>query len=318
MKKSKGVLIGLTVCFALGLVYPISGSFKEPTDAMQNNRMINETKTAPAAESFGARRVDTSRFLSPAALQQKTPAGPIQAVDLPDKIQALVVPHHGLAAEMAAEAIALWGQAETKPTAVIILGPNHVNKGPQAATTNRGWQTSEGTVDGQQEIIESLLDKGLVKEADELFDTEHSIGVLMPWLAKYLPGTPVVPLIFHYRYPENELETLLAALKPWLDNGAVILMSIDFSHGLTMEEAEKKDRQMTQFLLENNDQKIKALDSTYLDGPTLLSALMKYYTEQGQKNPYILSNTNAGRLMKNSRCVVTSYFTLAFNQNTTK
>lgn len=301
------LLLGLVLCISFGqAVLPIRGTSeaKGPYNP--------KTVTAPDAIGFGARRIDTERFLPAGAMQQKLPSGYSLADTMPAEIQTLVVPHHGVAAEMAAEAISLWAQAKTKPTAVILLGPNHENAGPPAATTRIGWETAAGSVDSHPEILRSLIDQGLVKEDDGVFENEHSIGALMPWLAKYLPGTPVVPLIFHYRYPTEDLAALFSVLQPWLDGGAVILVSIDFSHGLSMEGAEAKDRQTREYLLANDWKTIAGLDSTHLDAPTLLAAVMAYSAAQGQGGPCILSNTNAGRLMKNSRSEVTSYFTLAF------
>lgn len=301
------LLLGLVVCIAFG-----QDTLSIRETSAENGPMDPKIMTAPEAIGFGARRIDTDRFLPVGAMQQKMPSGSSQADSMPADIQALVVPHHGVAAEMAAEAISLWAQAKTMPTAVILLGPNHENAGPPAATTRIGWKTAAGPIDSQMEIIQSLIDQGLVKEDEALFENEHSMGALMPWLAKYLPGTPVVPLIFHYRYPTEDLAALFSALQPWIDDGAVILVSIDFSHGLSMEAAEKKDRQTREYLLENDWKTIAGLDSTHLDAPTLLSAVMAYYAAQGQGGPCILTNTNAGRLMKNSRSEVTSYFTLAF------
>lgn len=310
--------IALTMLIVLGVVLCAVLEKGRPllcTEEEANNRSVQpEEQTAPTAGSFGTQRIDTTRFLSAASIQQKQPQGPVHAEDLPSKIQALVVPHHSLAGQMAAEAISLWAYSENKPTAVILLGPNHENTGPPAAVTKRSWATAAGPADSQEEMIQDLIDRGFAEEADELFETEHSIGTLVPWVAKYLPGVPVVPIIFHYKYSAAELAELLDALQPWLDRGAVILESIDFSHGLTMEEAEKKDYKMKTYLQSRAWKEIARLDSTYLDAPTLLSALIERDFEDGQSSLCILSNTNAGRLMKNSQSVVTSYFTLAFGE----
>jgi AmmeMemoRadiSam system protein B len=310
--------IALTMLIVLGIVlYIVLGngrSFLCAEDGANNRSVQPEEQTASTAGSFGAKRIDTTRFLSAASIQQKQPQGPVHAENLPSRIQAMVVPHHSLAGQMAAEAISLWAYSENKPTAVILLGPNHENTGPPAAVTKRAWATAAGSADSQEEMIQDLIDRGLAVEADALFETEHSIGALVPWVAKYLPGVPVVPILFHYKYSTEELAELLDALQPWLDHGAVILESIDFSHGLPMEEAEEKDRQMKAYLLNQDWKEIARLDSTYLDAPTLLSALIERDAEDGKSGLCILSNSNAGRLMKNSQSVVTSYFTLAFGE----
>ncbi len=317
-KRSMRRAIPLMMAIALGgVLYAILGNGSQMvcSEGLAASQSVQpENRTVPAAGSFGTRRMDTSKFLSAASIQQKQSRGPVQAEAAPEKIQALVVPHHSLAGQMAAEAISLWAYAEDKPTAVILLGPNHENIGPPAAVTKRDWSTAAGPADSQKELVQSLIDQGFAEEADDLFITEHSIGALVPWVAKYLPGVPVVPIIFHYRYPSEDFAKLMEALQPWLEDGAVILGSIDFSHGLAMEAAEEKDRQMRNYLLNQAWEEIARLDSTYLDAPTLLSALMERDARDGRNSLCILSNTNAGRLMKNSQAVVTSYFTLAIGE----
>ena len=230
----------------------------------------------------------------------------------PEQIKALVVPHHVVAAGLTAQAIALLTQLEVKPTAVIVIGPNHSNSEAAAATTRLGWQTVSGNAEAEQTMITALLQQGLIKENDALFQKEHSIAAIIPWIVEYLPGTPVVPIIFHYQYPLKDLQSIMAVLDPWLQQGAVLVASIDFAHGLARAPAERNDK-VTRAAIQNGDsKKIAHLDSKYLDAPTLLAALLDYFADQQQLPPYILANTNSGDLLQNSQGEVTSYFTIAF------
>jgi AmmeMemoRadiSam system protein B len=263
-------------------------------------------------DKYGEKVIPTASFLNTDILYQEN-EGLIHRAASPDSIRAMVVPHHSLAAAYTAEAISLLAENGQEPKAIILLGPNHDNQGPIAATTALSWQTPFGLIESEPQIIEKLLDQGLVQQEDALFYKEHSMGTVLPWLAKYLPGVPVVPLIFHFDKAREKVGPIMQALEPWLDRGAVVIASIDFSHGLDQAGAEKKDRQMTQYLLENEYDKIAHLDSSYLDGPGILSAIMAYYAENTGLDLQILANTNGGLLHKiRPGEEVTSYFVLAY------
>lgn len=220
-------------------------------------------------------------------------------------LKMLVVPHHTVAASLSAQAIALL--VEQQPQTVIIIGPNHSNRGAEASTTKADWQTYNGLLKANQTAIDAMLDGGLVKENNSLFAGEHSIGLVTDIVAAYLPDAQIVPLALQHGYDIDHIAAILDTIDA--DN-CVIIASIDFSHNLTQNEAEQKDRQMRSFLEQGNYQTIANLDSEYIDAPTIMAYLLKVAQEQ-QLDLEILNNDNSGQILGDSE-LVTSYFTIAF------
>jgi len=262
---------------------------------------------------FGEKQISAYGFLPDFRLYNEENSGLFSAASKPEQIKALVVPHHSLAADYTREAMSLLAEGEKLPTAVILLGPNHKNLGPSSAVTTLSWQTPFGRVDCEKEIARFLISRGLTEEADELFVQEHSIGAIQPWLARYLPGVPVVPLIFHRSGTQEKIADILVVLQPWLDQGAVLIASIDFSHGLDRTGAAARDQEMTAYLKNNEYKKIARLDSSYLDGPEILAAMMQYFTDYTDLTVNILANINGGDILNYPPGMeVTSYFLLAY------
>jgi AmmeMemoRadiSam system protein B len=248
--------------------------------------------------------INTGSFINLAALRPKLP--PVPAADS-EKIKGLVISHHTVAAELCAAAIAPL--AKQKPPAVILLGPNHYNFGPPAAATLYDWQYGENKFYTDQAAVKRLAKANLASIDNRPFAYEHSTGMLAPLIGEYVPEARIIPVIFHHGYPVEKILAILDCLTPEIEAGAVIVASIDFSHYLTMLEAEEKDRQTEAYLTNRDIDIISNLDSTYIDSPTVMAALMKYFAEDELE---ITANTNSGRLLKNADIVCTSYFMLRF------
>ncbi len=247
--------------------------------------------------------INSRVFISESELNQAIAEANTSASKQPIKM--LVVPHHTVAAALSAQAIA--GLVEQQPQKVIIIGPNHSNRGPEASTTKADWQTYNGLLKTDQAAVSAMLAGGLVKKNNELFTSEHSIGLIADIVAAYLPEAQIVPLALQHGYDINNIAAILDTIDA--DN-CVIIASIDFSHNLTQDKAEQKDKQMRSFLEQGNYQTIADLGSEYIDAPTIMAYLLKTAHQQQLKMD-ILDNSNSGRLLGNSE-LVTSYFTIEF------
>ncbi|MCL1805278.1 MAG: AmmeMemoRadiSam system protein B [Clostridiales bacterium] len=228
------------------------------------------------------------------------------------RIRCLTLPHHlpgaGLSVFALRQIIARDGQPDT----VILIGPNHENTGPAAALACVSWQTPYGAVEPDEEIVGMLLSRGLAADDPGVFAREHSMGMVIPWLARFMPGVKVVPLVFHYQYPLDKLEALFDALGPWLDEGALLVLSADFSHHQTRDEARWRDLE-TAALLEGGDwRSVAGLSSDYIDCPTLLAGMMRLAGARGWEGPWIAAHTNSGFLTGAAGPEVASYFVLAY------
>ncbi|MDR2686148.1 MAG: AmmeMemoRadiSam system protein B [Oscillospiraceae bacterium] len=164
---------------------------------------------------------------------QFAPTGDLDApaADLPANVRAVIVPHGGEALPMAAAVFAAL--AERPPDTVVFIAPNHTSLGPKIATTRAAFSNYHGLVLPREDIVQALEGRGLAGIGDALFEDEHSVGILMPLLARHLPGVRAVPLIFQkgvsFNAAKQAVDTACALAGP----GALLVASIDFSHGLS-------------------------------------------------------------------------------------
>jgi len=226
----------------------------------------------------------------------------------PDKIRGAVVPHHLLAHALIEE---VFDHLRADPAPLVVLiGPNHFNKGGKILTSSWGWQTPFGTVDADKDGVDWLLGLTSVKEDPEVFKEEHSMGNLMPFIKYYLPEARVVPIILHHDVSPQEARQLANRLSHLEDSGAVILASVDFSHYLTREQAEEKDAETLKVLESGNTGRLFTMDNDYIDSPASLGTLLYAMEGLGIDGFTLLGNTNSGVILKNDLIETTSYMTL--------
>lgn len=223
-----------------------------------------------------------------------------------------VVPHHLVAGHLMARLIECI--AQSNPKVVVLVGPNHNNAGAKVITGLYDWQTPEGIMKTDQKSVQKLVDQRLAVLDEKVLSTEHSIGAVVPFIRYFMPETLIVPLIFHHDVSLEEVDAILETLIAVLGEKAVILGSVDFSHYLTRQEAEGKDK-VTLKAMEVFDYKtLYSMSSDYLDSPASLALVFHHAEEKGIKEFQVLDNTNSGIILKNDTIETTSYFTLLFEE----
>lgn len=227
-----------------------------------------------------------------------------------DSIKGGVIPHHLLADKLIAR---VFNQLKSqKPGTIILIGPNHQNTGDPIITSTLGWQTPFGVVEVDQKLLEAVCQAAPVKQDDKIMDKEHSMGNIMPFIKYYLPETKVVPLIFHNDITLGEAGALGDKLAGLVSDDTIVLASVDFSHYLQGDEAEKKDQETIFALKAWNLGRIFTMNDDYLDSPASIGVLFNTMNKLGMNNFTILNHTNSGVLLGNKNIATTSYITLLF------
>ncbi len=154
----------------------------------------------------------------------------------------IIVPHHLLADRLVAGGIKL--AAGHDYDRIILLSPDHFRQTERAfATTTRGFDTVLGKVSTDFAAARRLLAESDKAEESCLFIREHGIAALLPLVAHYLPGVPVLPVAISIRSSRADWEALVAALTQFVGERTLILQSTDFSHFLPHHEARQRDQQ---------------------------------------------------------------------------
>jgi len=290
------------------------GHYLRSKNEMLQCRYYNEKEFFRSVENSGT--VDDST--ATAIMDTKMDASPKNGNSM---IYGGIVPHHLLAGDM----IASFFQtiAVEKYDVVVVLAPNHKGIGKKSIHTGAwSWQTPFGILEADSDIVNSLVDSKLAGTNFELLEEDHSVSALVPYIKYYLPDSKIVPILLHGNLGMYETQRLGQYIYGQLENRhkkGIIIASFDFSHYLTLEEANKMD-EISIKAIENRDyDMIQLFDNDYMDSPpsviTLLSAMdaagAKYMKILGHSNSDLIIDAITGTKGPGSS-ETTSYFTAIF------
>ena len=108
------------------------------------------------------------------------------------RLTGITVPHHLLADRLVALGFrAASGQSYKR---IVILTPDHFRKTDKPfATTRRGFETVKGKVATDAAAVSRLLQAGDWIEESCLFDKDHGIRAMLPFVKHYFPEATIVP-----------------------------------------------------------------------------------------------------------------------------
>jgi AmmeMemoRadiSam system protein B len=238
--------------------------------------------------------------------------------DVIDAIKAVVVPHHLVASESIARGIQALVPA--KPNVVVVLSPDHFNRcATMLCTTYGAYQTFFGEVAVAEDDVRELVKADTVSLSN-LFEKEHGVYTIAPFIKHYLPHTTIVPLVLSQktRGSAESRAALLAVLEPILARDDVALVvSSDFSHYLPLAETKAKDVETQRAFCAGNSEALLNLENpSQSDCPLCLWLLEQQAKRAGFWNPILLAHTNSAELMNDDTVAeLTSHFTFALSQH---
>lgn len=255
--------------------------------------------SAPSAINF-------TRFYSDSAIFENA----IVAADskiISQKISGITLPHHLLAADLIAAALA--SVSTQKYDKIVILSPDHFDRGDTVfSTTTKNFSNLFGAVSVEQNSVAKLLVDPLISESN-LFSHEHGVRVFLPFLKKYFPEIPIVPLAIKISATPENWKTLADSIQKILTPETLILQSTDFSHYLSLENAEIRDAETLRALATGEPDSIISLD----EPANLDSRGAQFVQFSLQKNffgasPTIFENRNSQFYFTEKVAETTSYF----------
>jgi hypothetical protein len=146
-------------------------------------------------------------------------------------IRALLVPHAGYTYSglVAASAFALIRGAQYRR--VMVLAPaHHAGFDGLSIGDVDAYETPLGAVPLDAETIARLRASALVRAEPAAHQREHAIEIELPFLQRALaPGWRLVPILVG-RLDGDEDRLLADLIRPFLDDGTLIVVSSDFTH----------------------------------------------------------------------------------------
>lgn len=233
-------------------------------------------------------------------------------VESQQNIEAIIVPHHLLAADYIAD---LMKRASGRNIdRVIIIGPNHENIGGQSiVSAYTSWDTELGDLLPDSEFVEKFL-KDLNLSADKyVFENEHSIGSQAPFVKYYFPDAMILPIAISSYADQANAEKLSQWLAENYNDTTLLVFSIDFSHYLDKYSADKQDNLTKQLIEAKEIERILQLGDDNVDSPASLATALLFAKKRGL-DTNILYNSNAFDFVNVKPLETTSYFAISFTK----
>lgn len=227
----------------------------------------------------------------------------------------VIVPHHYVASGFITEGFELL--AARRPSTVVVIGPNHNEVGESVIqTSDYAWATPFGTVLPDVEALAAFKAGGLVRADEVTAAQEHSVGGMMPYVAKFLPGAKVVPLMLK-RFPsEQEADDLVARLTALARRDDVaVVASVDFSHYLTAMQADARDEETLRTMRERDYETMLTFTNDNIDSPISIAVFLRAMDALGIGNYRLLRHDNSARLLNDPIASTTSYVTAVYAED---
>ncbi len=227
-------------------------------------------------------------------------------------VKGCIVPHHFVAKDLIHEIFQNIKQHKYKT--VVLIGPDHesTNKG-KIFTTLSNWQTPTGILETDSELTEKLLRYNFVIENDDKLTMEHSTSSIIPFINYYLKSVKVVTLVLTKQLKLEDVETLTNALYENLNmEETLFIASIDFSHYLNLQNADKMDSISMEAIKNKDINKIMSFTNDNLDSPISVITMLKLMDKLGSKEKTVLNHSNSELILKKITEETTSYMTYLF------
>lgn len=196
------------------------------------------------------------------------------------------------------------------PETIIIIGPNHNEKGnAKVLTSLYSWQTNSGTLQPNIELAKKLLKNHLVDVDESVLPEDHAAISIMPYLAYFMSNTRVVPLLLSSRLSLAEISSLADTIRNSINDKTTVIAAVDFSHYLSSPQAEMKDIETLQLIKSRDYRQLLTLGNDHLDSPASIVLLLQL---MGDRQAIIIDHTNSGQIQNNVTSETTSYFSLFF------
>ena len=231
----------------------------------------------------------------------------------PGTLKAGIVTHHFLASAMMADFFKYINSAAS-PKTIILIGPDHYDKGIYPlSVSSLPWKTPFGMLNANKRITENIKNELSLKEDNEAFSGEHSIGILVPFIKYYFPKSEVVPILIRADAPKYYIDRLAKAIsRDFGSSDTFIILSMDFSHDSDLKEAERRDDASKSAITRL---KSKGIDKLRVDCPKGLYLLVSLLEKMDNIRVYFRDHSNSEAISKKKDLDnVTSYFTVLFLQ----
>ena len=196
-------------------------------------------------------------------------------------VLAAVIPHHLVAKTLVDDLTSIL--SSQCPKDIYLLGPNHFEV-------------------GDSDLISDILFlPSIVSVNPDVVKKDHAVTPIKQILNQDIDCHPqVIPVLISSRATQAHLNILKDYLVNQTKNGSLIVASIDFSHDLTLTQANLKDVQTKKIISQKDYSQISKFTNQNLDSPKSLTLLMQVLDQNFSYHINFLKNTNSQILINST------------------
>ncbi|QSX05748.1 AmmeMemoRadiSam system protein B [Sedimentibacter sp. zth1] len=229
-------------------------------------------------------------------------------------IHGCIVPHHLVAKDLIHETFQNIIRCKNKYETVILFGPDHqsMDKG-KIFTTLRDYQTPYGILNTNNQLTSKLINEGLIVENNEKMTIEHSTSTIVPFIKYYLGDVDVVTFALTKQTKLEQVNKLIDEIYKNIDiENTLFIASVDFSHYLTLDEANTMDTISMDKIENRQIDDIMKFTNDNLDSPISIVTMLKLMEKGKANNIYRLNHSNQNLILTIKSNQTTSYITYLF------
>jgi AmmeMemoRadiSam system protein B/AmmeMemoRadiSam system protein A len=262
-------------------------------------------------------------------------AGYFSSFDSPaqgTKVRALVVPHAGYvySGHTAAAGFAAIPENAVYDN-IFLIGVSHRYAFEGAAVfTSGNLVTPLGTLRVNSELGKQLkMTNRWFIEKDEAHVPEHSLEVQLPFIIYHFASPPAIVPVLIGTHNISVLKGIASGLQPWFNDRNLFIISSDFSHYPSYEEATRYDRMASDAIISRDpDTFLKTIEKIESSGTDNLATAMcgwpaglvlLYLAEKSDGLSFRnVEYTNSGDSPRGSRDEVVGYNAIVLEEKDTK
>ena len=195
--------------------------------------------------------------------------------------KAIIAPHAGYiySGPVAASVYGCFVGQHLPISRVVLLGPAHrVSFQGIAASSDDYFATPLGKIEVDHDLLEPIVEQGLVKYFDLAHEQEHCLEVQLPFLQQlFNENFKIIPLVVGETNPSQVAKVLRAF---WGGPETLIVISSDLSHYHDYATAKRLDQKTTQSIEQFHG---KELDSESACGRLPIQGLLKVAKDLGMQ-----------------------------------
>jgi AmmeMemoRadiSam system protein B len=227
------------------------------------------------------------------------------------RVTGISVPHHLLAADLIARG--LRAAAGTRYDRVVILSPDHFNRSRRPlATTRRDIDTVFGSLQNDRTATDTLLAADTLFDDSDLFDREHGIAALAPFIKHFVPHSKIVPIAISFAASRADWDQALQLLEKLVGPGTLIVQSTDYSHYLTSIAALQRDQETLNVIAAHDfEALVRLLQPAHMDSKAAQYMQMRLQHDTFKSQATVVASRNSAEYStiggKTTSYIVTVY-----------